>query len=74
MNSSEFQDGNGNGHFWEVNGRRAVVQIGRVLRRFPFLKALKPARHSVSSGGRTAVKIGDVLPMLSDKLYGVGGS
>ena len=40
---------------WEVycgtNGRRTAVQIGGVLLRFPFSKALKPARHSVTNGG-----------------------
>ena len=40
---------------WEAycgtNGRRTAVQIGGVLRRFPFFKAWKPARHSVTNGG-----------------------
>ena len=45
-------------HKWEAhcgtNGRRTAVQIGGVLRRFPFSKALKPARPSVTNGGRTS--------------------
>ena len=61
---------------WEAycvtNGRRSAVEIGGVLRRFPFSKALKPARHSVTNGGRSAVQIGGVPPVLSDKLHGLG--
>ena len=52
---------------WEAyrvtNRRRTAVQIGGVLRRFPFFQAWKPARHSVTNGGRTAVQIGGVLPV-----------
>ena len=56
---------------WE---RRTAVQIGCVLRRFPFSKALKPARHSVTNGGRTAVQIGGVPPVLFRQVVRVGGS
>ena len=63
---------------WEAycgtNGRRTAVQIGGVLRRFPFSKALKPARHSVTNGGRTAVQIGGVPPVLFRQVVWVGGS
>ena len=38
--------------------------MGGVLRRFPFSKALKPAWHSVTKGGRTAAQIGGVPPVL----------
>ena len=61
---------------WEVycgtNGRRTALQIGSVLRRFPFSKAYKPARHSVTNGGRTAVQNWRCTEYFSDKLYGLG--
>ena len=64
---------------WEAycgtNRRRTAAQIGGVLRRFPFFKAWKPASHSVTNGGRTAVQIGDVpLPVLFRQVVRVGGS
>ena len=53
---------------WEAycgtNRRRTAVQRRGVLRRSSFFKAWKPARHSVKNGGRTAVQIGGVLPVL----------
>ena len=55
-----------------TNERRTAVQIGRVLRPFPFFKAWKPARHSITNGARSAVQIGGVLQCCSDKLYGLG--
>ena len=63
---------------WEAycgtNGRRTAVQIRDVLRRFPFFKAEKPARHSVTNRGRTAVQIEGVLPVLFRQVVRVGGS
>ena len=62
---------------WEVHcgtdRRHTAVQIGGVLRHFPFFKAQKPAKRSVTNGGRTAVQIGGILPVFFlDKLYGLG--
>ena len=63
---------------WEAycgtNRRRIAVQIGGVLRRFPFSEAQKPARHSVTNGARTAVQIRGVLPVLFRQVIEVGGS
>ena len=63
---------------WEAdggtNGGRIAVQIRGVLRRFPFSKALKPARHSVTNGGRAAVQIGGVPPVLFRQVVRGGGS
>ena len=57
-----------------TNGRRTAVQIGGVLRRFPFSKALKPARHSITNGGGGVLryKLEVYRQYFSDKLYGLG--
>ena len=48
--------------------------MGDVLRRFPFCKASKPARQSVTNVGRTAVQLGGVLPVLFRQVARAGGS
>ena len=66
------------GATWEAycgtNGRRTAVQVGGVLRRFPFSKALKNSEGDVTNGGRTAVQIGGVPPVLFRQVVQVGGS
>ena len=52
---------------------RIAVQIGGVLRCFLFFEAEKPARHSVTNTGCTAVQIGGVLPVLLRQVVRVGG-
>ena len=42
------------------------------MQRFPFFKAYQPARHSVTNGGRTAVQIGGVLPVLFRQVVRAG--
>ena len=57
------------------NGRRTAVQIGGVLRRFPFLQGLeasKAQRYSVTNGG--AYKLGGVMQVLFRQVVQVGGS
>ena len=39
---------------------------------FPFFKAWKPARHSVTDGGGIAVQLEVYRQYFSDKLYGLG--
>ena len=62
---------------WEAycgtNRRRVAVQIGSGLRRFPFLKAWKPERHSVTNGGGVLrYKLEVYCRYFSGKLYGLG--
>ena len=56
-----------------TNGRRIAVQIGGVVCRFPFFKAWKLARHSVTNGGGVLrYKLEVHCQYFSDKLYGLG--
>ena len=62
---------------WEAycgtNRRRTAVQTGGALRRFPFSKASKPARHTaLQMGGALRYKLGVYRQYFSDRLYGLG--
>ena len=40
---------------------------------FPFLQSFEASEHSVTNGGRTAVQIGGVPPVLFRQVVRVGG-
>ena len=58
------------GAYCRTNGRRTAVQMGGVLRGFPFFEAEKPGKYSNTKGGVLPYKLEvyHVLPYFSDKL------